>query len=166
MWGKKNERIEVPITNERERQTYYGVLDVYKKEVFLQSDDCGNGENTVSFVKYVQRINAGKKLLFIWDKASYHRYSAMKNYLEEVNHGLEEKDWKMTCLFFESDAPEQNPVEDIWLKGKNFLRRHFYQNKTFYQVKESFYNFLNHQIFDREKLAWYVSYSTNHLENL
>ena len=155
VWGKKNERIEVPITNERDRQTYYGVIDVYHKEAILTPYDRGNGEHTVSFVTYLQRIKEGKKLLIIWDKASYHRYSAMKKYLEEVNHGLEEKDWQMTCLFFESDAPEQNPVEDIWMKGKNFLRSHFYQNKTFHQVKESFFNFLNHQIFDFNKLAWY-----------
>jgi len=49
--------------------------------------------------------------------------------------------------------PEQNPVEDIWLKGKNFLRRDFYQNKTFAQVKKTFFNFLNGQIFNFPKLS-------------
>ena len=107
------------------------------------------------FVKQLQALRDGKKLLLIWDQASYHRYSEMKAYLENLNKGLEKKDWKITCLLFESNAPEQNPVEDIWLKGKNFLRSHFYQNKTFQQVKESFANFLNHQIFNFNKLSWY-----------
>jgi transposase len=107
-------------------------------------------------VKYLQRQCKGKKLLLIWDKASYHRYSEMRSYLEEVNKGLEEKDWKITCLLFESAAPEQNPVEDIWLKGKNFLRRHFYQNKTFAQVKNSFFNFLSRQFFNLNKFEWYI----------
>ena len=31
VWGKKNERIELPITNERMRQSYYGALDIYTK---------------------------------------------------------------------------------------------------------------------------------------
>ncbi|RKZ50973.1 MAG: hypothetical protein DRR16_31715 [Candidatus Parabeggiatoa sp. nov. 3] len=39
-------------------------------------------------------------------------------------------------------APAQNPVEDIWLNGKTFLRRHFFENKTFAYVAESFFNFL------------------------
>ncbi len=121
----------------------------------MSASDKANGENTVAFVKQLQELRDGKKLLLIWDQASYHRYSDMKEYLEEVNRGLEEKDWKVTCLLFESNAPEQNPVEDIWLKGKNFLRRHFYQNKTFQQVKDSFFNFLNQQIFDFNKLGWY-----------
>jgi len=133
VWGKKNERIGVPITDQKERQTYYGVIDVYTEEAVSKSYDRGNGENTVSFVKYLQSIREGKKLLLIWDKAGYHRYSEMKKYPEEVNKGSEEKDRKITCMLFESDAPEQNPVEDVWLKGKNFLRRHFYQNKTFNQ---------------------------------
>lgn len=138
VWGKRNERIEVPIKNEKERQTYYGAIDLYSKEFISKPCDRGNGENTVFFVKYLQSVREGKKLLLIWDKASYHRYSAMKKYLGEINKGLEEKDWKITCMLFESHAPEQNPVEDIWLKGKNFLRKNFYQNKTFNQVKGSF----------------------------
>jgi len=77
----------------------------------------------------------------------------MKKYLEEVNKGLEEKYWKVTCFLFES-CPEQNPVEDIWLKGKNFLRRHFYQNKTFQQVKDSFFNFLNRKFLI--SISWLV----------
>ena len=103
----------------------------------------------------ITKIKRWKKTSSYLGLAAYHRYSEMKAYLEDLNKGLEEKDWKVTCLLFESNAPEQNPVEDIWLKGKNFLRRHFYQNKTFQQVKESFFNFLNNQIFDCNKLGWY-----------
>ena len=61
----------------------------------------------------------------------------------------------MTCLLFAPNAPDQNPVEDVWLQGKNFLRRHFYENKTFKQVKSSFLNFLNKKIFNFEKAKWY-----------
>ena len=156
VWGRKNKRVEIPILNERDRQTYYGAVDLYRKDFHVRCYDKGNSSNTVLFVKYLQRQCKGKKLLLIWDKAGYHRYSEMRSYSEEVNKGLEEKDWKITCLLFESAAPEQNPVEDIWLKGKNFLRRHFYQNKTFAQVKKSFFNFLNRQIFDFKKLGWYL----------
>lgn len=156
VWGRKNKRVEIPILNERDRQTYYGAVDLYRKDFHVRCYDKGNSSNTVLFVKYLQRQCKGKKLLLIRDKAGYHRYSEMRSYSEEVNKGLEEKDWKITCLLFESAAPEQNPVEDIWLKGKNFLRRHFYQNKTFAQVKKSFFNFLNRQIFDFKKLGWYL----------
>jgi hypothetical protein len=35
-----------------------------------------------------------------------------------VNQGLEEKDWKVTCLLLAPNAPEQNPVEDVAHIGK------------------------------------------------
>lgn len=88
--------------------------------------------------------------------ASYHRYAEMKEYSEEINKGLEEKDWKITCIFFEPNAPEQNPAEDIRLKGKNILRKNFYKNKTFAQVKKSFFNFLSGQFFNFDKLKQYL----------
>ena len=31
IWGKSNTRIEVPIVNERQKQTYYGALDYFNR---------------------------------------------------------------------------------------------------------------------------------------
>lgn len=63
---------------------------------------------------------------------------------------------QVTCLVFAPHAPDQNPVEDVWLRGKNFLRRHFYENKTFNQVRDCFVQFLNKQVFDFKKIEWYL----------
>jgi transposase len=147
-WGRRNETTEVPIQNIKERQTYYGVLNLYNHDFMLAPYDRGDGENTVLFIKQLQALNPDKKLVIIWDGASYHGCEEVRAYLAKVNQGLEQKDWKITCLLFAPNAPEQNPVEDVWLRGKNFLRKHFYENKTFRQVKSSFFNFLNKQIFD------------------
>lgn len=168
VWGKRNKKVEVPIKNEKERQTYYGAVDYFTGELFLKAYPSGNGTNTVSFVKELlgQRETTkslmpnevgGAKILLIWDGASYHKGSEMQKYLKEVNAGLEPQEWQVSCVLLAPNAPEQNPVEDIWLKGKNFLRRHFYENKTFAQVKESFFNFLNGQIFDFPKLSLFGS---------
>ncbi len=35
-WGRTDERIEIPIKNERERQTYYGAFDYQTKEFIVQ----------------------------------------------------------------------------------------------------------------------------------
>jgi hypothetical protein len=67
-------------------------------------------------------------------------------YLAKLNSGLRRiTDWKVRCLRLAPYAPDQNPVEDIWRQGKNRLRRHFYLNKTFAQVKKCFFNFLANQ---------------------
>lgn len=155
-WGRRNERTEVPIENAKQRQTYYGVMNLYNQEFFLTPCERGNGENMVSFMKYLPALQPDKKIIILWDKASDHGGKEIQAYLNKVNQGLEGKDWKVTCLLFASNAPDQNPVEDVWLQGKNFLRRHFYENKTFNQVKWSFLNFLNKKVFNFGKCGWYL----------
>ncbi|HJW31402.1 MAG TPA: transposase [Saprospiraceae bacterium] len=155
-WGRRNERIAIPIKNIKQRQTCYGVMNLYNQEFLVTPYERGNGENTVAFIKDLQALHPDKKLILLWDRARYHCGKEIQAYLNTVNQGLEEKDWKVTCLVFAPNAPAQNPVEDIWLQGKNFLRRHFYENKTFQQVKQSFLNFLNKRVFNFEKTKWYL----------
>ena len=157
IWGWCNERTEAPIQNVKQRQTYYGVLNLYDQKFILNPYASGNGKNTIEFIKYLQRLYPDKKLIIIWDGATYHHSKEMRAYLNQVNQGLEEKDWKITCIILAPNAPEQNPVEDVWLAGKNFLRKHFYENNTFYKVKMSFLNFLNNKVFNLGKRGWYMN---------
>lgn len=156
-WYRKNQRAEVPIENAKKRQTYYGVMNLYNKEFKLSGYERGNGENTIDFLKYLQALNRGKRLIILWDNASYHRSQEVRDYLAQVNQGLPEKNWKLTCLPFAPYAPQQNPVEDIWLKGKNFLRRHFFENKTFMQLNSNFFKFLDKKTFSFKKPTWYLN---------
>jgi hypothetical protein len=66
----------------------------------------------------------------------------------------------VTCIVFTPNAPEQNPVEDVWLRGKSFLRKHFNENNTFHKVKMSFLNFLNNKVFNIINVWLVFGYST------
>lgn len=154
-WGKRNEAIEVPISNQKLRQTYYGAVNFVTHQFHLKPYTAGNGENTVAYVKWLQEIYPDTRLWLVWDGASYHRYAQMRDYLTRLNAGLPEDEWPITCLRFAPNAPEQNPVEDIWLKGKSWLRRQFAYNKTFASVKKAFFEFLQDGIFPSEKHKWY-----------
>ena len=156
VWGKCGERLEVVMTNQRERQTYYGAINFLTRECHLQHYSSGNAENTIAYLKWLLAIYQGKKLLLLWDGATYHRDSKLKEFLAEVNKGREEKDWLVTLLLFAPNAPEQNPVEDLWLAGKNQLRRQLAKNKTFAQVKESFGSFLKTFLLKSIKFHWYA----------
>ena len=52
VWGKKNTKIEVAVSNERERQTYYGAVDCFTGNFYVSPFDGGNGVNTVEYVKF------------------------------------------------------------------------------------------------------------------
>ena len=54
VWGKTDIRIEIPIKNEKDRQTYEGALNYQTKEFIVCEYAAGNGESTVEFMKDLQ----------------------------------------------------------------------------------------------------------------
>ena len=148
LWGRRNERIEIPLVNQREKQTYYGAVNYLTKQFVLREYATANSENTVAFLKDLQSLNPEATHLIIWDGASYHKYKEMKAYLEEINQGKERDEWPLICVLFAPNAPEQNPVEDIWLHAKTWVRKFGNRLSSFALVKW-FFNFtIQSQSFD------------------
>ena len=143
------------MTNERERQTYYGAINLLTQTGHLQEQSLGDGSHTVAYLRWCQTLYPDKKLLFLWDGASSHRGQAMQSFLAQENAGLAEAEWTITCMLFAPHAPEQNPVEDLWLKGKTYLRKQFAVNKTFAAVKNCFSTFLRTFSFESVNCGWY-----------
>lgn len=159
VWGSKEKRVKVPIANEKERQTYYGALNLHGREFIVKEYETANGSNTVNFIKEIIRKHQGKRILLIWDGASYHRGEEMQNFLKEINQDKTENDWLITCCLFAPYAPEENPVEAIWLQVKNFLRRFHYLGQSFQIVKRLFQFFFKYQLLNFPNLKNYDAFS-------
>ena len=65
-------------------------------------------------IKYLQHKYKGRRIILIWDGASYHKYGEFRDFLSTVNSDKEPEKWSITCILFTPNAPQQNPVEDIW----------------------------------------------------
>ncbi|MDB9526290.1 transposase [Oscillatoria sp. CS-180] len=89
VWGRTGERVEVPIVNERERQTYYGALDLLSKRLLVQAHENGNTTGTIEYLKCLQTQWPEQRLLILWDGASYHRSKELQAFLAQVNVGLD-----------------------------------------------------------------------------
>jgi hypothetical protein len=100
VWGKKNERVAVPIVNEKERQTYFGVVNIATGQCQLQAALKGNGEHTIQYLEYLRSPCNNKRIALILEGAKYHSSAEVKEFLSLVNNGLEESDWKITYLRF------------------------------------------------------------------
>lgn len=159
VWGKTSERIEVPITNERQKQTYYGALNLSTQTFWVKAYDKGNSEATIDFLQTLQAQFPHSRIVLIWDGASYHRSQAIKDYLALTNQGLEEPMWKITCIRFAPNDPRQNPVEDVWLQAKRFIREFYHLCKSFSSVKRLFEFATHHQIFNFPKVFMYGLFS-------
>lgn len=109
VWGKTNQRIEVPVVNQRSKQTYYGAVNVSTGQCLIQAHEAGNSENTIAFLDYLLNQCPQRRIALIWDGASYHRSQEVKRHLESLNRGLEHSNWKITCIRFALNDPKQNP---------------------------------------------------------
>jgi transposase len=156
VWGPSAHRIEIPMTNFRERQTYYGAIEPISGDLIVIPTDTANGYWTTIFVEYLREQYAGKRLLLLWDGASYHRGVEMQEYLEALNLGQSRDAWLVTCVLFAPNAPEQNPIEDVWLKAKQYVRKHWRECPTFERVMRLFEEALNTLSFQCEKLRMYL----------
>ncbi len=159
VWGQTNQRIEIPIVNERQRQTYYGALNYCTQEFLVEAYPQGNSESTIKFLKYLQLQYPQQRLAIFWDGASYHRSEELRTYLQSVNQDLAEDLWLLTCTRFAPNAPEQNPVEDVWLQAKRFIRNSYHLCNSFTVVKFLFKFVIHHQVFNFSKLSMYGSFS-------
>lgn len=92
-------------------------------------------------------------------RASYHHFQQIRDYLYSVNQGLDEQEWKITCIRFNPNAPEPNPVEDIWLYAKRFIREFYHLCKSFLAIKRLFKLITYHQISNFPKLFIYGYFS-------
>lgn len=143
LWGPREQRIVLPISNQRARQTYYGALNYNSQDFTVKAYKKGDSDNTIHFITYLRAQHPGKRVAIIWDGASYHTSNAIREYLTELNEGLPHEEWVVELIQFAAYAPEQNPVESIWLKGKTFLREKATVISVFADVKRLFLEHLN-----------------------
>lgn len=123
VWGKTNERVEVPVLNQRQKQTYYGALNFYTQKFMIKAYDQGNSQSTIAFLQYLGTQYPKSRIALIWDGASYHRSYEVKTYLESVNQHLQPLDWQITCIRFAPNAPAQNPALRCVVTSKTVYSR-------------------------------------------
>lgn len=134
-------------------------LNYHTQEFLVKAYARGNSESTIDFLKYLQKQYPQQRLAIFWDGASYHRCAELKMYLQAVNQDMVEDSWAITCTRFAPNAPEQNPVEDVWLQAKQFIRRCYHLCKSFVVMKFLFEFVTHRQVFDFPKLSMYGFFS-------
>jgi transposase len=159
VWGKTNQRVEVPVVNEREKQTYFGALDLVEGKVVVQAHEKGNTECQIAYLNFLMEHYEHKRLLILWDGASYHRSHKLREFLSELNEGLPESQWRIHCVRFAPNQPKQNPIEDVWLQAKNWLRQYSAWFSSFRPMKQLFELFFTLDVFDFPKIHMYGSFS-------
>jgi len=157
VWGARGKRLEIPMTNFRKRQTWYGAVNCYTGQFFLGDYESGKTECTIEFVKSIMNKFPLSRHIFIWDGASCHVSHEFRDYLKSVNDKLPEEEWKIKCIKFAPNAPQQNPVEDIWLYAKTWVRKNFPFIEEFEDAVQIFRDCLSGEYFKFNKIQSYMT---------
>lgn len=155
VWGKRDERVTVPVGNVRTRQAYYGAVDMITGTVHLVPYATADALSTADFLLDLRLRFPNTKLTIIWDNATHHKATAVRDYLTGVTAGTPEDDWPITCRWFAPHDPSQNPMEDIWNQAKTFVRQQWANLTSFLDVTTTFEQFLAGRVFDFPKLHRY-----------
>ena len=103
--------------------------------------------------------NKQARIVIIWDGAKYHQSKEFREYLEEINSQKSEKEWLIKCIRLAPNAPEQNPIEDVWLQAKEMVRKYWHLCQNFQRVKWLFKWTIIEDFFCFPKLSMYGSFS-------
>ena len=95
----------------------------------------------MEFVKSLKEQRLGKRQAIFGDGTNYHKSQEFREYLMLINQEKPEEKWCINCLKFAPNAPQQNPVEDIWLQRKNFMIAFYHLCSSFKQLS-GYLNFL------------------------
>ena len=103
--------------------------------------------------------NPEARLVIIWDGATDHHSHEFREYLGEVNQGKTEEEWLIRCIKLAPNAPEQNPIEDVWLQGKEMGSKYWNLCKNFKIIKWLFEWTISQDLFCFPKLSMYGFFS-------
>lgn len=85
----------------------------------------------MTFLKAFRQNFQGRWLVILWDRASYHRGDLVKAYLKDLKENCPEQERLIHLEYFAPNAPEQNPMEDVWFAAKTWIRKPWFLFETF-----------------------------------
>ena len=108
-WGPIGRPLSTPISNGKQKQTYYGALNLMTGQLLLKALPKGDTEATINFLDFLRTNFPGHQLTLIWDGATYHRSDLFRDYLDTLNHGLSPDQWPVTCIQLKQYGATPNP---------------------------------------------------------
>lgn len=111
IWLPAGEYPKIEISNERKRRSLYGFLNVKQGHEHAFKTEKQNMYVTQAVLEHMRTLYPHQKILLLWDNAKWHLGSVVKAFIE--------KETRITVIYFPKYAPEENPQEHVWKKGRS-----------------------------------------------
>ena len=111
VWLPEGQYPKVEVSNRgRERRNVYGFLNIRTGREHAFKTLKQNMHVTARILKRVRTKYPTQKIVLFWDSAGWHKGSEVQKFLKA--------DGNITVIHFPTYAPEQNPEEHVWKKGR------------------------------------------------
>lgn len=112
VWLPQGETVRVEVANSSiERRQVYGFLDVKTGQEHAFKTLKQNMVVTADILKKVRVFYPNKKVVLLWDNAGWHKGSVVQEFVKQ--------DGNMEVIHFPKYAPEENPQEHVWKRGRS-----------------------------------------------
>jgi transposase len=106
VWIPRDKEVIIECSNVRKRRCFYGFTNIKTGEQHAFKSERMTSEITAKFLKQVLKIYKGKKILLLWDNASWHFGQAMRDFLATINN--------LRIINYPTYSPDLNPQEHVW----------------------------------------------------
>jgi transposase len=131
VWAKRGSKPRVLVTGSHRRVYLFGALTLNRRHLFRQYREM-NGHSFTAFLRQLKQ-RYGRLILLI-DNAPWHTSMPVKAYVNE------NRSW-LRVVYFPTNAPEMNPVEECWRQMKNDIVGSTF-HPTFQQLKNTLTTYL------------------------
>ncbi|MBI3336083.1 IS630 family transposase [Candidatus Peregrinibacteria bacterium] len=134
IWLPQGEYPQIKVTKKRESKSIYGFLNIKTGVEHSFKTDWQNMYITAEILPKLRTLYPNKKILIVWDKAGWHKGIEAQKVIQA--------DGNIDTLYFPSAAPEENPQEHVWKKGRSQVTHNvFIENID--KTTDDFVSYLN-----------------------
>ena len=140
IWLPTADYPKIDVSSNRKRRCVYGFYNPITKQEHAFKADGANSESMRKILNKIGKHYKKKKIVIIWDNASWHKSKIIKKFLKRTKHDF-------FLINFPPYAPEENPQEHIWKAGRaSTTHNKFIANID--KTTDGFIDYLNKTKFD------------------
>ena len=140
-WIKKGEKTILKADRTKQRQNYFGALNLKTGHHTLVPLVWQNTSTIIEALRALTKEYPEKKLCMIWDNARWHRSNELRSLLGEGKEFAH-----IHFIWLPPYAPDHNPQEHVWKFGKEAISNQVYP--SFQDLRHTFENAISRKLFD------------------
>lgn len=139
IWLPQGEYPKIEVASKRAYRSIYGFLNIRNGKEQAFKTEWQNMYITYNILGKLREVYPTQKIFLVWDKAPWHKGSKAQQFIKE--------DGNIETLDFPRAAPEQNPQEHVWKKGRSAITHNKFID-SIDKATDDFVEYLNKTTFN------------------